>query len=111
MNLDIEGKFTVSLEGKIYGIGVESEINPFASYHHAVTSSGGNTESNSTEVTIDLGDDNVGDEFAVEMYSVMRYNTVIFKTIAGRSSCSHGENKILKLCYIIKVQMLFQFKI
>jgi len=87
----IDGARTLDIEGKIFGIGVESTLSLNAWNTSSSTNSNEREESNSTEITVYLGDDNIGDEFVVEMYSDKKYGSIIFKTVAGRSSCPHEE--------------------
>ena len=41
----------------------------------------------STEVSIVLGDENIGDEYVVELFRDKTNGSSVFETIAGQSSC------------------------
>ena len=96
-SITIDGATTLEIEGKIFWICVESTLSLNVGNSWLSTNSNEHEESNSTEVTVYLGDDNIGDEFIVEMYSDKKYGSIIFKTVAGRSSCPHekGIAKVL----------------
>jgi hypothetical protein len=87
----VDGAITLYIVGKLFGIGVESTVSVNVGNTWLSATSNERVESNSTEVTVYLGDDNDGDEFVVEMYSDKKYGSIIFKTVAGRSSCPHEE--------------------
>ena len=52
----------------------------------------GDTEEESTSVSVNLGDPDIGDEFVVDIYFDEIYGTFIFHTVAGISKCIHEEN-------------------
>jgi hypothetical protein len=87
----VDGAITLYIVGKLFGVGVESTVSVNVGNTWLSATSNERVESNSTEVTVYLGDDNDGDEFFVEMYSDKKYGSIIFKTVAGRSSCPHEE--------------------
>lgn len=51
----------------------------------------GDTEDESTSVSVNFGDPDKGDEFVVDIYYDETYGTFIFHTVAGRSKCIHED--------------------
>jgi hypothetical protein len=82
----------LKFKGALFGIGPQTEYKPIIEYKHDFTSSSENSGKNSTDIVINLGDENAGDEFVLEMYSDPTYGSIIFKTVAGQSSCPHEVN-------------------
>jgi hypothetical protein len=72
-SITIDGATTLDIEGKIFWICVESTLSLNVGNSWLSTNSNEREESNSTEVTVYLGD-----EFIVEMYSDKKYGSIIF---------------------------------
>ena len=74
------------LNAKTFGFGIETSIDPFnvdISTEHSWNKEMANTKS--TGVTINLGDENPGDEIVVDLSYDKKYGTVAFKTVSGRT--------------------------
>ena len=68
--------------------GVDIFIAPFElTVEHSQTHTKTKSDEEETQVTVVLGDDDVGDEFVVDMYADPRYRSLVFDTVAGRSKC------------------------
>jgi hypothetical protein len=52
------------------------------------------TQTNSQTVTYTLADDDIGDNFTVDVLQDKVYGTPVFKTVSGNSSCPHEPNTV-----------------
>jgi len=73
--------------GLLGGIGGSASSNVLTSTSHRMYSADGTSDS--TSISITFGDDNVGDEFLVDIYLDPKYNTFVFHIVEGQSRCPH----------------------
>ncbi|MGB4969696.1 MAG: LamG domain-containing protein, partial [Saprospiraceae bacterium] len=88
----LEASLAESMGFEIDGTGAEFSMSMSAS----LGTSAGTTSTNTKEVTVGytLGDDDIGDNFTVNIKTDKVYSTPVFETVSGASSCPHEEKTV-----------------
>ncbi len=90
MNIDQSIYLAAGIEVNGIGVSFSENIDISMSYGGAITN--GSTKSQTVGYT--LADDDLGDNFTVNIYEDKHFGTPVFKLVSGESSCPHEENTL-----------------